>query len=289
MAITQTGKDAEAAQRSLANRTVTNPYLTEEKKKLGAIPTTRNVNILGQQLTVPMGSGIDRFRAIANAPVTTTQSGGDLVQAPNQAALQAATENVAGQKYQTPEQAAGYIKSLQASLGVKSPEASSQAIRDAATESLQESAHRQAVSDASGLASRGLGDSAIGAALAQSRGTRLAGEKTQAMAGIDLADQSRMDAYNRQLMGDAMQTGAQQSQFGAQVAGQGLQAQQAMADDEFRRKQAAYQAQLDQINQANAADLAAIQKRQANISAGLGFAGAALGAGAQLGSAGIAK
>jgi hypothetical protein len=276
MAITKTGQAAEQAEKNLASRTISNPFLTEEQRRLvGTIPTTTTRNVFGTNIQVQNKDlpFTEQVRAIANQPTVVTQKGGELVAPTNQAALQSAVANVGSQKYQTPEQAAAYIKSLQSALGVKAPQESAQEIRDAAVTQLQEAAHRQAVADASGLASRGLGDSAIGAALSQLRGTRLAGEKTQALAGISLADQARMDAYNRQLLGDAMQAGAQQSQFGAQQAQAGLQAQQSLADDEFRRRQAAYEAQLAQIQQANTADLAAIQKRQANVSAGLGLFG----------------
>lgn len=270
MALLQGGKDAERAQSNIRSRSVDNAFVEQFSEP----PPENPGGGMREQ-----GQYYRDFEAWYNRKKEFEQQAlRRPIQAENQQAIEQAAAAVGSQKYQTPEQAAGYIKSLQSALGVRAPQESSKAIRSAAVADLKDAAHRQAVADASALASRGLGDSAIGAALAQQRGARFSGEKARTLSGIDLADQARMDAYNRQLMGDAMQTGAAQSQFGAQTAQAGLQAQQMLAADEAQRRQQAYQAYLDQINQRNMADTMAINKRAANVQAGLGFAGAALGA-----------
>jgi hypothetical protein len=288
MAITATGKAAEQAQENLRTRQIENPFITQQRATIGAVPTTRNVSYGGQTFNVPL-SGMEQIKAIANAPKTITQEGGQLVRAQNQSALEAASKAVGDVKYQSPEQAASYIKGLQESLGLKGPEDASDATRKAAFSQLNREAYMGSLRDAANLSAQGQERGSRSQALSVLRGTELAGKKAQTEADIQQERARQMADYERMLFGAAQQQGGALSQFEAQRAQSALSAQQALTDDEWRRRMAAYEAALAQQQQANTADLAAIQKRQANVGAGLGFVGDLLGAGAQVGGAAIGK
>lgn len=207
--------------------------------------------------------------------------------------------------YTSAQDAGGYIKQLQQTLGVKGPESVKGEILDDATRKLDTAAHRQAVLDASGLAARGLTDSGTAAALESQRGINLAGQKASIGADVAQSEADRMDAYRRELMGAAQQQAGALSQFDLSKAGQDLQyinqqqaqqraqagtalaSGQAQSDQQYRNIMAQYQSQLDQLQQQNTGDLMTLQQNQAERDKNMALASAGLGLAGSLGSAGI--
>lgn len=289
MAVTATGQAAKEAEQNLATRKVPNPFVTEEQRRLGIVPQSRTANVFGTNVEVPFKdlNWMQQGALIARTPTTVTQEGGKLVRATNQPALESASKAVGDVKYQSPEQSAAYISQLRSALGLKGPEDTAEATRKAAFGQLNREAYMGSLRDAANLSAQGQERGARSQALSVLRGTELAGKKAQTEADIQQARAQQMADYERMLFGAAQQQGGAMSQFEAQRAQQALGAQQALTDDEWRRQMAAYEAMLAQNQQANTADMAAIQKRQANVAAGLGVFGDVLDAGASLGSAGI--
>lgn len=201
-------------------------------------------------------------------------------------------KDVEDRDYTSAQDAGSYIKQLQKTLGVKGPESIKSEMLADADRKMDTAAHRQAVLDASGLASRGLTNSGTAAALESQRGINLAGQKAGYAVDVAQSEADRMDAYRRELMGAAQANAAQQAQFGLSADAQ-QQAQQraqfdaasTVTDQQYRNIMAQYQNQLDQLQQANTTDMLTLQQNQAErdknsalISSGIGLAGSLGGA-----------
>lgn len=206
--------------------------------------------------------------------------------------------------------AAGYIKGLQSSLGLKGPKSAIDATRDAATRKLDEQTYQQSLQDAQQLASQGQSTGARSQALGVLRGQALAGNKANLEADLQQNEAATMNDYEKMLLnmaqsqGGAMSTQAlnrsqqlnQANQFNTAQQAQREMAQANLEQDvgsalnanEYQRAMASYQNKLDQLQQQNSADVMALQQasdKTANIT---GIIGSAIGAGSRIASAGIA-
>lgn len=208
--------------------------------------------------------------------------------------------------YTGASQAAGYINQLQKTLGIKGPQDTSQATKDAAFQELDREAYMGAIRDQGNLARQGQSTGARSQALSALRGTELAGQRAQVGASIDQDAARQMQAYEQALLGAAQNQGQNMSQYGLsranqltnasfdnarlQAARESERAQNQMQtgiqmnDEEYRRRIAEYQNALDQINQKNTADMLDLEEANRKSALRTQIFGDVLSAGAGIAS-----
>lgn len=209
--------------------------------------------------------------------------------------------------YASAAQSAGYVKDVNADLGIKSPMDISKAQRRAAFGELDSSAYKQALADASRMQSQGQAGGALDLALKSKRGSDLALGRAGIERQIQEARAQRQDSFDQAMRNAALATGQnmtgqsnEQARFLAQQdanntalraaqnsmfvntatrAGEGLEQNnmnRARTDYEYNQL---FPFQVDQANKQ-----AALARREQMIGNVLGGFGTLVGGGIKIGS-----
>lgn len=214
---------------------------------------------------------------------------------------------VSDARYMQAGDAGRYLLDLQKSLGISGPQSNLESARAAVMDTLDRGAYQTSLADAQKLAAQGQQTGARSQALASLRGMELAGQRTQAEAGLQAEEGRRLDQYNQALLNAAQQQAQAQSQFRMQKAQMETEASRTDAQlkaqrelqraetalrsgeslnaEEYRRRMAEYQNALDQVQQANTADVLAIQDRESKRGLAGTIVGGVLGAASKVAAA----
>lgn len=135
-------------------------------------------------------------------------------------AVSTAKQPTARSTFAGAKDASGYLTGIDKALGIQTPEDTRKVVKKAAMTQLNQGAHAQDVAEAARLQQMGAVGSPLELALQGRRANDLAGQKAQAVAGIEQDYANRVSEYDAARRNAALQSGRDMTQVSQYNAGQ---------------------------------------------------------------------